>query len=100
MGNNVYQGQLRGPFEANTELYDLIVADAASEVLYVSHIGIQSAIENIVYLNDKEIHIGKTGIYEIGNVEITSIKFSNLNSLNEEVQIDNNTIIDYVIELK
>ena len=39
-------------------------------------------------------------MFKIGNIEITSIKFSNLNSLGEEIEIDNNTVIDYVIELK
>ena len=41
---------------------------------------------------DKEIEIGKTGMYEVRNTEITSIKF--------KTNVDENTLVDYVIKLK
>ena len=89
MGVNGYTGQLIGPFNANEELYDKIVAAAAYPINYVSHIGIQSDIKNIVYINNKKCEIGNTGIYEIGNTEITSIYFAQ--------DTDENSIVDYTI---
>ena len=92
MGVNGCVGQLIGPFLANEELYDLIVDGAAQPVDYVSHLGIQTDVRNYVYINDKEYEIGKTGIYEIGNTEIKSIFFAQ--------DVDENTIIDFKIEIK
>lgn len=89
MGNNGCTGQLIGPFNANEELYDRIVAAAAQPISYVSHIGVQTDVRNYVYINGKEYEIGKTGIYEIGNTEITSIYFAQ--------NTDENSIIDYTI---
>lgn len=90
MGNNVHQGQLRGPFTAEQELFTLIKEAAAVPFTYITHIGVQTDIRNIIMVNGKEYEIGKTGIYEIGNTEITSLKFK------EDVDI--NTIVDYTIE--
>ena len=90
MRNNVHQGQLRGPFTAEQELFTLIKEAAAIPFTYITHIGVQTDIRNIIIVNGKEYEIGKTGIYEIGNTEITSLKFK------EDVDI--NTIVDYTIE--
>ena len=90
MGSNVHQGQLRGPFVAKQELFTLIKEAAAVPFTYITHIGVQTDIRNIIIVNGKEYEIGKTGIYEIGNTEITSLKFK------EDVDI--NTIVDYTIE--
>lgn len=90
MNLNGCTGQLIGPFEANEELIYRIKADAAvTNISYISHIGIQTNVGNIIYINNKPYEIGITGIYEIGNTEISSIYFPE--------NIDNNTIIDYVI---
>ena len=89
MNNNGCTGQLLGPFTANEELYDLIVAAAAKPITCINHIGIQTDVGNYVYINNKEYEIGKTGIYEIGNTEITSIYFTQDTS--------NNSVIDYTI---
>ena len=89
MGVNSCTSQLVGPFTANEELYNRIVAASAQPILYVSHIGIQTDIRNYIYINGKEYEIGKTGIYEIGNTEITSIYFAQ--------DTDENSIIDYTI---
>lgn len=91
MNTNGYTGQLLGPFTANEELYDLIVAAAAYPIDYVNHIGIQTDVRNCVFINGKEYEIGKTGIYEIGNTEITSIYFAQ--------DTDENSIIDYTIKV-
>lgn len=90
MGNNVHQSQLKGPFTAEQELFTLIKEAAAVPFTYITHIGVQTDVRNIIIVNGKEYEIGKTGIYEIGNTEITSLKFK------EDVDI--NTIVDYTIE--
>ena len=89
MGENRYMGQLKGPFKANQELFELIKADAAIDIKYVKHLGIQTDVSAIVIINNKEYEIGKTGIYEIGNTDITSIMF--------KADTDDNTLIDYTI---
>lgn len=89
MGNNGYTGQLIGPFTENVELFDLINSAAIKPVAYVSHLGIQTDMENYIYINGEEYEIGTTGIYEIGNTEITSIYFSQ--------NVDENSIIDYTV---
>ena len=91
MGVNGYTGQLVGPFNANEELYDKISAAAAQPIAYINHIGVQTDVKNYIYINNKEYEIGKTGIYEIGNTEITSIYFAQ--------DTDDNSIIDYTIVL-
>lgn len=89
MGINYFQGQLVGPFKVEEELFDKIKENSAIDVSYVSHLGVQTDISNYILINEKEVEIGKTGIYEIGNTEITSIKFKQ--------DVDKNTIIDYTI---
>ena len=91
MGNNVHQGQLRGPFTAEQELFTLIKEAAAVPFTYITHIGVQTDVRNIIIVNGKEYEIGKTGIYEIGNTEITSIYFAQ--------DTDENSIIDYTIQV-
>lgn len=99
-GTNIYQGQIFGPFKANQELMDLIAEQCVSVPKYLTHIGIQTEthnvlihpntlIEMVICGKTYTIEIGKTGVYEIGNTEITSIKF-----LNDR---DNNTIIDFTV---
>lgn len=90
MGNNVHQGQLIGPFAADEELFTKIKESAAVSFSYVTHLGIQTDVRNMVNINNKKYEIGKTGIYEIGNTKITSISFCQ--------DVDKNTIVDYVIE--
>ena len=92
MGDNGYTGQLLGPFEANQELIDLIQQDALREIKYVKHLGIQANVRTFLNINGKEVEIGKTGIYEIGNTEISSIYFID--------DTDDNVIIDYTVILK
>ena len=99
-GANIFQGQIFGPFKANQELMDLIAKQCTSAPKYIKHLGIQTEthnvlihpntlIEMIIGGQKQSIEIGKTGIYEIGNTNITSIKF-----LNDR---DNNTIIDFTV---
>ena len=99
---NKYQGQLQGPFKAGQELMTLIAEQCIAAPAYIKHIGIQTATDNVVLhpqaliqmtICGKEhtIEIGKTNCYEIGNTEITSVKFME--------DKDNNTIVDYTVIL-
>ena len=91
MGTNNYTGQLKGPFKKNKELFDLILEQCIDDVDYISHIGVQAAPGTLVTINEKDIEIGRTKIYEVSSDEtkITSIFFKN--------DVDEDTIIDYHI---
>lgn len=99
MNSNGYTGQIKGPFIANRELFDLILEQSISSVDYIAHLGIQATPGTRVTIGgmnggefeSKEIEIGRTRIYEAGSNEtkITSIKFLEL--------ADADTIIDYQI---
>jgi hypothetical protein len=90
MKTNGGHGQITGPFVANAELMNLINLDANKDVKYISKIGIQTKKDNYIRLNGVVFQIGENGILEFENVEITSIRFSQLE--------DYNTIIDYYYE--
>ena len=87
---NRYQSQLKGPFNADEEIMDLVRAAAAVDVECIWHLGVQTDVRNFIRVNGQEVEIGKTGIYEIGNTEVTSLQFVQ--------DVDENTIIDYVIK--
>lgn len=91
---NGYMGQLKGPFQADEELFTKIQDTSSEKIAAVQHLGIQTVTEDLVMIeiNGKEIEIGKTGMYEVRNTEITSIKF--------KTNVDENTLVDYVIKLK
>lgn len=94
MNNNGYMGQLKGPFKANEELYTRIKESCIEEMDSIRHLGIQTITGDkvVIEINDKEIEIGKTGMYEVRDTEITSIKF--------KMDVDANTILDYTINIK
>lgn len=87
---NIYTGQLKGPFTAGEELFVKIQEDAAIAVSFVKHVGIQAEKDSIIKINNRDIQIGETGIYEIGNTEIKSLIFPK--------DMKENTIIDYTIQ--
>ena len=87
---NRYQSQLKGPFNADEEIMDLVRAAAAVDVECIWHLGVQTDVRALIRVNGHEVEIGKTGIYEIGNTEVTSLQFVQ--------DVDENTIIDYVIK--
>ena len=91
---NGYMGQLKGPFQADEELVTKSQNTSSEKIAAVQHLGIQTVTEDLVMIeiNGKEIEIGKTGMYEVRNTEITSIKF--------KTNVDENTLVDYVIKLK
>ena len=88
-GTNGYIGQLQGPFSANAEIMDLIVADASKQVNYLIKLGVQTKVRNEVIINNVAFEIGITGILEFGDgAQITSIKFSQ--------NVGKETIIDFI----
>lgn len=91
---NGYMGQLKGPFQANEELFTRIQNTSSEKIAAVQHLGVQTVTGDLIMIeiNGKEIEIGKTGMYEVRDTEITSIKF--------KTNVDENTLIDYVIKLK
>ena len=91
---NGYMGQLKGPFQADEELFTKIQNTSSEKIAAVQHLGIQTVTGDLVMIeiNGKEIEIGKTGMYEVRNTEITSIKC--------KTNVDENTLVDYVIKLK
>lgn len=94
MGVNGYQGQIRAIdqpqrcFKANAQLMTLINANNVS-TKNIKRLGIISTPGTQVQLNDQVIEIGKTRIYEVDNIEISSIKFLQDSS--------EGTYIDYLI---
>lgn len=91
MRTNGYTGQIKGPFIANKELFDLISEQSISSVDYIAHLGVQATPGTVVTINGKDIEISRTKIYEVSSddTRITSIKFRN--------GADEDTIIDYHI---
>ena len=73
-------GQVSGSFDKNKDLLDNEIREKTkkydSERPTLLKIGIQAPEGTVVILNDQEITIGKTGIYELDCiVPITSLKF-------------------------
>jgi hypothetical protein len=66
--------QLHGPFGKDEELVDKI-KENFSDFQSIKKIGIQSEPTNICYLNGQIFEIGKTGILEIDEANITSVYF-------------------------
>lgn len=86
-------GQVLGPFTANIDLLEdnapigVFTPESTKPVLY--KLGIQAKEGTIVQINDVNIKIGKTGIYELDNiVDINKLVFPG--------GADVNTIIDFV----
>ena len=93
---NGYQSQIASinqenkEFEKNTNLFDIIAEEFEEGKNYiVRRIGIQTTPGIKVLLNSIPIVIGKTGIYEVDDVEITSIVLEENND---------DMIIDYIIK--
>ncbi len=91
MGTNNYTGQLKGPFTANRELFDLILEQSVDSIDYISHLGVQATPGTVITINGVDIEISRTKIYEASSDEmkVTSIMFKN--------GADEDTIIDYHI---
>ena len=88
---NGYQGQIRAfdqsghTFPANQNIKPLI------SVRFIKKISITAPQGTKMKLNEKQIRIGKTGIYEAEDLQITSFVFLENTS--------SNVIIDFIVEI-
>lgn len=65
---------------------DIFGSNELPNTLCIEHIGIQSVKGHKCIINNEEIEIGKTGILEVRNANITSFQFSQ--NENEETIVD------------
>lgn len=92
---NGYQGQIcaidqpNGYFAANQEILNLIQELTYPNIDYLERIGIEAPQKTRLRINNQLIEIGKTGLYEVDNAEITSIRFIENSS--------RDVIIDFII---
>lgn len=93
---NGYQSQIASinqenkKFEKNINLFNIVAEEFEEGKNYIiRRIGIQAIPGTEIQLNSIPIIIGKTGIYEVDDVEINSI------ILNED---NDNMIIDYIVK--
>lgn len=100
-----YIGQIQGTHLTNSELMYHIRANANTAVARVIKIGIQLEKARKVMLNKNlEFEIGKTGMLEFDDVEITSIQLLKTEAELEESKKNNKlvirvpVIIDYIYE--
>ena len=85
-------GQVCGPFDDKDLLEEGgAISNFTTETTkpILTKLGIQAEVGTIVKINDSEIKIGKTGIYELD--EVVSIK-----KLSFPQRADENTIVDFV----
>ena len=93
---NSYQGQKIGPFNNGQNLLSIIITELGLPVgnYIIVKLGIQAKKDSQFRLkenSDETFRIGKTGIYEIEDVEITYLAFLGNNS-------DKSFIIDYILK--
>ena len=95
---NGFFGQINGPFSVNEEVFDLIKEQCSQPVNYLTKVGFhlvktypldllgiyEPTIS--ILINGIEFLLGKTGLLELEDVQITSIQF--LNEVDELFYID------------
>ena len=94
---NGYQGQITSiiqpeSFVVNENIFDKIIEKEAEDGknYVIQRLGIQALPGTVVKLNSISVKIGKTGIYEIDDVEITSIKL--------QQALEKDMTIDYILK--
>ncbi len=86
-----YIGQIQGPFKAGEDLVVKMLQDPlAKKMTFAFKIGIFSKPKHIVSINGVNIEIGKTGMLEIQQTEVTSIVF--------QQEEDFNSFVDFMAE--
>lgn len=94
---NGYQGQIRAldqnghTFPANQNIKSLIQQESVGLVEYIKKISITAPEGTKMMLNENQIRIGKTGIYEAEDLQITYFAF--LDNTSSDV------IIDFIVEI-
>lgn len=93
---NGYQGQIRAcdqqnqKFLANQQLFQIIQEDNRAEINYVKRLGVSAKAGTKLRINNIQIEVGKTNMYEVDQVEITSIQF--------QEDTTNDVILDFIIQ--
>ena len=95
---NGFYGHLSGPFKKNIQIFNILNQQSGRTINYISKLGIH-CVYNFdldiqgqwypqinVRINNKEFTIGKTGVLEFEDCQITSIQF--LTDMNDNVYID------------
>jgi hypothetical protein len=98
-----YIGQVTGEFTVGENIVETLIQQNArrgKEVAQIVKIGIQADCEQSVYLNNTKFQIGKTGILQFSDVNITSIVFDThpYKILINDNGYFTNAIIDYIYE--
>ena len=95
---NGFYGHLSGPFEKDVQIFNILNQQSGRRINYISKLGIHCVYnfdldikgqwypEIIAKINNIDFTIGKTGILELEDCQITSIQF--LNDTNDNVYID------------
>lgn len=85
-------GQQKGPFKAGENIMGKILQEPTyTNVSYLFKIGISTIPHHKVKINNVSMEIGKTGMLEVRDTNITSIVF--------EQDEDLNTFVDYMAEV-
>ena len=96
---NGFYGHLSGPFEKDVQIFNILNQQSGRRINYISKLGIHCVYnfdldikgqwypEIIAKINNIDFTIGKTGILELENCQITSIEFL--------IDTDDNIYIDY-----
>lgn len=97
---NGFFGQLRGPFNANINLFSQIQEECINTINYITKLGIQytgdfdldlegnkEGQQIFIEINGLDFQLGKTRMLEFQDVQIYSIKFKQ--------DMDENCFIDY-----
>lgn len=66
--------QLTGPFEIRQDLIP-IIRKQCSDFHFVTRLGISAVDGDMVSINGEVFEIGKTGMFEVKNINISSIYF-------------------------
>ena len=95
---NGFYGHLSGPFEKDVQIFNILNQQSGRRISYISKLGIHCVYnfdldiqgqwypEIIVKINNIDFTIGKTGILELEDCQVTSIQF--LNDTGDNVYID------------
>ena len=95
---NGFFGQVVGPFKQNVQIFNVLNQQSGRRINYISKLGIHCGYnfdldikgqwypQINVRINNKEFTIGKTGILELEDCQVTSIQF--LNGTGDNVYID------------
>lgn len=83
-------GQIKGPFHAGEELVTKIRDNEKAPLQRIFKIGISCSTRDILLINNNEFEIGKTAIFELDDIELSTLSFQN--------EKDGATFVTYLAE--